>query len=226
MSEISDAARRLKILRDQAGLTMRAVSDALGWSLTRYQHYEDRYKRKYLPFELARSLDNLFAEHGGGVGEVLALAGVSPAHGASIRSGAASRPGALAPSLPNQDLPVLGELRDGSDDFTFNNLSPQAFVDRPGSLKGVTNAFALYVVGETMEPRFFPGELVFVNPNRPLTRHCFVAIEMTDGRGIIRQFVRRSEAETIVRQLNPDKQTHLRPADVKRLCRIVGAMEA
>ena len=38
MSEISEAARRLKELREQAGLTMRTVSDALGWSLTRYQH--------------------------------------------------------------------------------------------------------------------------------------------------------------------------------------------
>src|SRR5512145_1844898 len=55
MSEVSEVARRLKELREQAGLTMRSVSDALGWSLTRYQHYEDRYKRKYLPFELARA---------------------------------------------------------------------------------------------------------------------------------------------------------------------------
>ena len=38
MTEISEAARRLKEFREQAGLTMRAVSEALGWSLTRYQH--------------------------------------------------------------------------------------------------------------------------------------------------------------------------------------------
>ena len=35
MSEVSEVARRLKELLEQAGLTMRSVSDALGWSLTR-----------------------------------------------------------------------------------------------------------------------------------------------------------------------------------------------
>src|SRR5262245_34620288 len=71
MSEVSEVARRLKELREQAGLTMRAVSDSLGWSLTRYQHYEDRYKRKYLPFELARALEEMFVRQGVPAGAVL-----------------------------------------------------------------------------------------------------------------------------------------------------------
>ena len=49
VNEVSDAARRLKALREQAGLPMRAVADHLGWTLTRYQHYEDRFRRRYLP---------------------------------------------------------------------------------------------------------------------------------------------------------------------------------
>jgi SOS-response transcriptional repressor LexA len=225
MSEVSDAARRLKILRDQAGLTMRAVSESLGWSLTRYQHYEDRFKRKFLPFELARALDLLFAQHGIAAGEVLALAGVSQAQSAPSRLVGAKGPASAHSIAANYDLPVLGELRDVADDFTFNSAAPKAFVERPGHLKGAANAFALYVVGEAMEPRFYAGELVFVDPNRPLTRHCFVAIEMADGRGLIRQFVRRGESEAIVRQFNPDKQAHLKPVDVRRMCRIVGSME-
>ena len=76
MSEVSEVARRLKELREQAGLTMRSVSDALGWSLTRYQHYEDRYKRKYLPFELARALEDMFVRQGVAAGAVLQLAGL------------------------------------------------------------------------------------------------------------------------------------------------------
>ena len=76
VSEVSEVARRLKELREQAGLTMRAVSDSLGWSLTRYQHYEDRYKRKYLPFELARVLEDMFVRQGVSPGSVLQLAGL------------------------------------------------------------------------------------------------------------------------------------------------------
>ena len=63
MTETSQAARRLKLLRERAGLSMRAVSEALGWTLTRYQHYEDRYRRPYLPLVLAGQLaENAAAE--------------------------------------------------------------------------------------------------------------------------------------------------------------------
>ncbi len=225
MMEISDAARKLKELRDQAGLTMRMVADSLGWSLTRYQHYEDRYKRKYLPFELARALDDVFARHGGEAGQVLALAGVERGQIGAARETAVARPLALSAVTTQRDLPVLGELRDSTDEFAFNNGTAKEFVDRPSSLKGVINAFALYTVGETMEPRFFAGELLFLNPNRPLTRHCFVAAELADGRGLVRQFIRRNESEVVLRQLNPDKQIHLKLGDLKRLCRVVGALE-
>src|SRR5262250_3164544 len=76
MSETSEVARRLKMLRERAGLSMRAVSEALGWTLTRYQHYEDRYRRAYLPLDLARQLADTFAPRGIPAADVLALAGV------------------------------------------------------------------------------------------------------------------------------------------------------
>ncbi len=228
MTEISDAARKLKELRTQTGLTMRTVADSLGWSLTRYQHYEDRYKRKYIPFELARALDSLFSEHGTEAGQVLSLAGVG---GSLPISRASATPRSINPPIhlnavgPRSDLPILGEFGEAADEFFFNETAPKEFIDRPSFLKGVVNAFALYAIGESMEPRFFPGEILLVNPNRPLTHHCFVAIEFTDGRGIVRQFIRRAENEIIMRQLNPDKQSHLKLAEIKRTCRIVGIME-
>ena len=64
MAEISEAARQLKVLRERAGLSMREVSESLGWALTRYQHYEDRYRRRFLPIELMRHLAALFAPKG------------------------------------------------------------------------------------------------------------------------------------------------------------------
>src|SRR5690242_18441458 len=76
MSETSEAARRLKMLRERAGLSMRAVSEALGWTLTRYQHYEDRYRRNFLPIELANQLADLFSSRGVPRQDVLDLAGM------------------------------------------------------------------------------------------------------------------------------------------------------
>ena len=45
---ISESAHRLKSLRKEAGLSVRAMAKALDMGATSYQHYEDRYKKRYL----------------------------------------------------------------------------------------------------------------------------------------------------------------------------------
>ena len=222
MTEISEAARRLKELREQAGLTMRAVSEALGWSLTRYQHYEDRYKRRFLPFELARDLEAIFTPHGVDSGAVLQLAGIEPGQPVNQRREAAPVRAAAVPA--QRDLPVMGTVTGAG--FQFVQGEAKEFVERPANLKGVLNALALYMDGDVMEPRYFAGELLYVNPNRPLTRNCFVAVELADGQGLIRQFVRRSEEEVVLHQFNPAKDLHLKTGTVKKIYRITGAAEA
>lgn len=224
MTEISEAARRLKELREQAGLTMRAVSEALGWSLTRYQHYEDRYKRRFLPFELARDLEAIFAPHGVEAGAVLSLAGIE--HGQPVNQRRETVPSRAAATQAQRDLPVMGTVKGDGDGFLFVQGEAKEFVERPTNLKGVLNALALYMDGDVMEPRYYAGELLYVNPNRPPTRHCFVAVELATGQGLIRQFLRRSESELVLHQLNPAKDQHIKAAEVKRVCRITGAAEA
>ena len=225
MSEISEAARQLKTLREQAGLSMRVVADSLGWRLTKYQHYEDRYRRRFLPIELARHLADLFAPHGVNPAEVMELAGVGldrslPGSGVIIRGDAGAQPTA------QRDLPVMGAVRGGSTGFYFNDGDPKEYVERPASLAGSTNAFALYVDGDSMEPRYFAGEVLFVNPNRPLTKNCFVAVELTDGRGLIKQFLRRNDDQVVLHQFNPAKDIKLSAKDIKNIYRIVAAGEA
>jgi SOS-response transcriptional repressor LexA len=224
MTEISEAARRLKELREQAGLTMRAVSEALGWSLTRYQHYEDRYKRRFLPFELARDLEAIFTPHGVESGAVLSLAGIESGQPVNQRREAA--PTRVAATQGQRDLPVMGTVKSESDGFVFVQGEAKEFVERPANLKGVFNALALYMDGDVMEPRYYAGELLYVNPNRPLTKNCFVAVELDDGQGLIRQFLRRSEDEVVLRQFNPAKDVHLKAGNVRKIYRITGAAEA
>jgi SOS-response transcriptional repressor LexA len=226
MSEVSEVARRLKELREQAGLTMRSVSDALGWSLTRYQHYEDRYKRKYLPFELARALEDMFVRQGVAAGAALQLAGLEGSQNLPPRAGAAAaRPVSLNAGAGQRDLPVHSTFREGFDGFWFVDGDAKEFVERPANLRGVANAFALYADGDSMQPRYFAGEMLFVNPNRPITPNCFVAIEMNDGRGQVRQFLRRTHDGIFVRRLHPEHEQRLPAAEVKRLYRITGSAE-
>jgi SOS-response transcriptional repressor LexA len=233
MSETSQAARRLKMLRERAGLSMRAVSEALGWTLTRYQHYEDRYRRNYLPLELARQLGDLFAQRGVPAADVLALAGVEavPRDPADSKKAAPASRGLFQarpldpPSPASRDLPVMGAVKGGAEGFYFNEGEAKEFVVRPPALGGVSNAFALYVDGESMEPRYYAGEMLYVNPNRPVTRGCFVAVEMDDGQGLIKQFVRRNDNHLVLAQFNPPKELRLPVAQVKRIYRITGSGE-
>ena len=230
MTEISQAARRLKLLRERAGLSMRAVSETLGWTLTRYQHYEDRYRRAYLPLDLARQLADAFAARGVPAADVLALAGVEPApQPASGKAG--ERPGFVPrsveiPAVPQRDLPVMGAVKGGAEGFYFNEGDAKEYVVRPPSLVGVSNAFALYVDGESMEPRYYAGEMLYVNPNRPVTRGCFVAVELADGQCLIKQFIRRNDDNLVLAQFNPPKEIRLPGAKVKRIYRITGSGEA
>jgi phage repressor protein C with HTH and peptisase S24 domain len=76
-----------------------------------------------------------------------------------------------------------------------------------------------------MEPRYFAGEVLYVNPNRPITRLCFVAVEMQDGQGMIKQFLRRSDHQVVLHQFNPTKDLRLALRDVKRMYRITGSGE-
>ena len=230
MAEISQAARRLKLLRERAGLSMRAVSEALGWPLTRYQHYEDRYRRPYLPLDHARRFADVFATRGVPVADVLALAGLDAEPVPASGTAPPERPGFLPrpleiPAMPRRDLPVMGTVKGGAGGSYFNDGEAKEYVVRPPALAGVSNAFALYVDGESMEPRYYAGEMLYVNPNRPLTRGCFVAVEMADGQCLIKQFVRRSDDHVVLAQFNPPKEIRLPAARLKRILRITGSGE-
>ncbi|HEY2891808.1 MAG TPA: S24 family peptidase [Dongiaceae bacterium] len=226
MSETSQAARRLKMLRESAGLSMRAVSEALGWTLTRYQHYEDRYRRNFLPMEFVNQLADLFASRGVPRADVLDLAGVprEPGGEPAPQGQDPIRPPNSPPVLP-RDLPVMGTVRGGAGGVYINEGEAKEFIVRPPSLTSVSNAFALYVHGESMEPRYYAGEILYVNPNRPLTKGCFVAVEMIDGEALIKQFVRSSDDLLVLAQFNPLKEIRLPIAGVKSVYRITGSGE-
>ncbi len=73
----SHSARRLAQLRRRAGLSMSKMAQAMGVSsASTYQHYEARYKRRYLPLEMVRRIKSLLVDNGIPEGEVNALAGI------------------------------------------------------------------------------------------------------------------------------------------------------
>lgn len=202
---------------------MAAVARHLGFThASRYQHYEDRFKRTYLPVELALRLAPLFAQNGVAPAEVMALAGITPARRDT---------GQKLDSLPlelqssGKDLPILGAAMGGGSGYFFNDGIAKDYALRPPSLAGVANGFAVYVYGDSMEPRYLRGEIVHVNPNRPLTSGCFVVVELADGRGMIKQFIKQDDHRVVLCQFRPEQELVIERTEVARICRIVGSAE-
>jgi SOS-response transcriptional repressor LexA len=62
--DVSEAARQLKKLRVQIGYSVRQMAAHLDMESSSYQHYEDRFKRPYLPPEIVKAVAPLFAQKG------------------------------------------------------------------------------------------------------------------------------------------------------------------
>ncbi|MEQ9639799.1 MAG: helix-turn-helix transcriptional regulator [Alphaproteobacteria bacterium] len=136
------------------------------------------------------------------------------------------RPKKLEPAAgPHQprprDLPVLGGAVGGDDgEFSLNGDIVE-YVTRPQPLETVDNAYALYVIGSSMEPRYFAGELLYVNPNRPVGPGSFVVIELRDGRAMIKRLVRQDNRRVVLEQYNPSTTFEIARDDIARLHLVV-----
>ncbi|MGD9650295.1 MAG: XRE family transcriptional regulator [Dongiaceae bacterium] len=125
----------------------------------------------------------------------------------------------------SRDLPVLGAAKGGKEGFFLSNGDIHEMIERPSSLNGVKNAFAVYVNGESMEPRFFPGEVLYINPNRPLSKNCFVVVELKDGQGLVKQYLKEEGAALILKQFNPAQEITIPRNRVKSIYRVIGVQE-
>lgn len=115
----------------------------------------------------------------------------------------------LAPAMDgatkNPDLPILGHVKGGvrSEALFLDNGTPVAFTYRPDDLRGVADAYAVYVVGDSMAPRYRPGQLVYVNPSIPPRPGDDVVIQQTTKEVFIKELVRRTEKFIRTKQYNP-----------------------
>lgn len=113
---------------------------------------------------------------------------------------------------PGRMIPVLGEAVGGSDgEYEFNGQVLD-YIACPPSLANVPNAYGVYVDGESMSPRYRPGETVYVHPGKPARRGDDVIVQVAvpdDGRaphGFIKEFVGWTNDELILRQYNPESK--------------------
>jgi Predicted transcriptional regulator len=235
--EKSQSAIQLKALRKRTPLTVREVAKQLGKPASSYSFYEDEYKKQHLPFELVRALMPIFEPYGITQAELLHLAGIFPGEappheGRSVPRQAQEPRQSVSPYDSGDPLPVLGVAEGGPDGLLDWNGDIIGQIPRPAYLAGARSAYALYVTGTSMVPRYHQGELIHVHPGKPITPDCFVVVQFhKDGvnptpAAVVKQFVRRDERNLVLRQLNPAKEYKIPAGQVRSVHRIVGSSES
>lgn len=120
-------------------------------------------------------------------------------------------------------LPVRG-VAEGGDDGAFNFTSGE--IDQvlcPPGVIGEKGLYALYVVGDSMEPRYMAGDLVYVSPNRPSRVGDDVVIEVVeDGERLafIKRLIKRDDKGVHLQQFNPPAELTWRRSAITTLHRI------
>ena len=109
----------------------------------------------------------------------------------SARRGRPPRPAGAAHRPARGDtIPIRSAARGGGEQEMFLADGPIGYTPRPANLGGVRDAYAIYMVGDSMEPRYEQGWLLHVNPFKPPTRGRDVVVYKTDEAVLIKQFVR------------------------------------
>ncbi|POO54347.1 hypothetical protein CPJ18_02295 [Agrobacterium rosae] len=217
MEKLSDIIR---IKRKEMGLTQKAFGNLFGVQQTTISDWE---KGK---ISMMRNWQKLAKELGLSESDFLDLMAEATAESEkqermipALRQamgpmGTATAKIFAAPKPPSgeRDVPILGRSKGGSEgEFEFNG-QVMGWEWRPPHLVGVSEAYATYVDGESMYPRYKPGETVWTNPPKSYARGDDVIVQLApkeeDGvpRGFIKEFVRWEPSFLVVFQFNPPEE--------------------
>ncbi|MGZ5922844.1 MAG: S24 family peptidase [Rhizomicrobium sp.] len=137
-----------------------------------------------------------------------------------------------APESAPDRMPVLGMAECGPDGWTMWNGDFIDTIPRPSNLFGAPKAYAVYIVGDSMEPRYYAGELAHIHPGKPITIGAFVLVQIRpehDGdtpKAVLKRLVKRSATKIVLEQYNPPKKFEIKSDDIVSLHRVVGSGES
>lgn len=136
-------------------------------------------------------------------------------------------PGNPNPDMGPRDLPVYASAQGGPDGMSID-YQPVEWMRRPQTLEGVVDAFAFYVVGDSMAPRFRHGERLLVHPKRPPRPGEDILlllkdVDKADVNAMVKTLVGRNADAVTVAQYNPAKEFDIPAESVGDMLLIVGS---
>lgn len=104
-------------------------------------------------------------------------------------------------------IPLLGYAAAGGDDHIVWNVDqPLDWVEAPPIRAGsATEVVAVRVHGDSMEPRLFSGETIYIGLNLAPARNGDAVIEFKDGSALVKSYAGRRDDRLYAQQYNPSK---------------------
>ncbi|GAA3794748.1 hypothetical protein GCM10022600_15200 [Qipengyuania pelagi] len=104
-------------------------------------------------------------------------------------------------------------------------------IARPPALRGARDLYAIYFHGESMEPRFAPGEVGIVDPGRPVRSGDYVVVQINTGDSdevatvLVKRLIAMNAREITLEQFNPALTFTLERTRIARIHRILPQTE-
>ena len=202
----------LKSLREAAGLTQAQLAERANTSQSQIDRLEKGERRLTTDWMV----------------RVAAALGVEPKvllGDATIPVNAKPLPAPPPRAEMPRDVPVYGTAMGANGDGAFLLNQTAGVVGRVRRGPGIAEnqkVFAIYVEGDSMAPRFDPGELVYLDPTRPCRAGddiVFIVEPDQAGdapRAFLKRLVRRTADRLICEQFNPAKQVEFPMARVRQ----------
>lgn len=117
----------------------------------------------------------------------------------------------------------------GGGYFSLSN-EPIGATEMAASLVGVPSGFALYMVSDSMQPKYDVGQLLYIDPTRPAGVGDYALLKSrADENGVSKYAIRRilevTDDHWKVKQFNPEKTQTFSKKEWASAFKVVGARE-
>lgn len=156
---------------------------------------------------------------------------ISKGLGVSIEEIMGEEPASISPPIKNdvkranatlpafahldKDVPVRGTAAGSHLRGAFQLTSdPVDYVRRPASLMNARNVYSLYVEGSSMEPQYWPGDLIYVHPDKPPRPGDAVIVQYRnsddqDIEATIGLYIRLTAERLVIQKHNPPGERNI-----------------
>ena len=113
-------------------------------------------------------------------------------------------------------IPLLGYAAgSGGDRIVWNTDQPLDWVEAPPMRDTSIQILAIRVSGDSMEPRLFAGETIYVGRKLAPARNGDAVIEFNDGTAVVKSYGGMRQGFVFARQYNPDEELKYEATKVK-----------